>query len=531
MSVIKNDVGRPSNKTIKIRRILKGIAIVPVVALLFFAYYKVNDKKTTNTVIEPSKKLSKYRMENNSLSDFDLFFLKAENNDKNSVYSPLSIKQSLALIKEGANGQTKTQINDVIGDYKFTKYENSKNISLKNVMFVKNSYKNNINQDYASLVKDKYNSDVIYDEFASASNINSWVSDNTLNLINNLFKDSDLNGKDFVIANALAIDMDWVNKIQKEKEQYYVKYNHEKFDDYIPPLSGSGFSKLKFNNSSKNYNSVQLAAAINRYDIVKELGEDNIRKTVGDKYEEWLNSEDSKDCIQYQKDDYPSDVNKYLDKYIKDLNSNYEKLDNSTDFLMYDDSNVKAFAKDLKEYNGVTLQYIGIMPKQEALNNYIKELNSKKLNDVISSLKEIKLDNFESGKITKINANIPLFDFDYELDLKNDLNKIGITNIFDSNKSDLSKFTKAKGAYIDSVTHKANISFSNDGIKASAITAYGGLGDAWDCFDYLYDVPVNEIDLTFDKPYIFIIRNKNSGEVWFVGSVYEPSLYTESFGY
>ena len=52
MGVIKNDVGRPSNKTIKIRRILKGIAIVPVVALLFFAYYKVNDKKTTNTVIE-----------------------------------------------------------------------------------------------------------------------------------------------------------------------------------------------------------------------------------------------------------------------------------------------------------------------------------------------------------------------------------------------------------------------------------------------------------------------------------------------
>ncbi len=89
----------------------------------------------------------------------------------------------------------------------------------------------------------------------------------------------------------------------------------------------------------------------------------------------------------------------------------------------------------------------------------------------------------------------------------------------------------SSGEFISKAIHKANIDFSNDGIKASAITAYGGLGDAWDCFDYLYDVPVNEIDLTFDKPYIFIIRNKNSGEVWFVGSVYEPSLYTESFGY
>ena len=41
-------------------------------------------------------------------------------------------------------------------------------------------------------------------------------------------------------------------------------------------------------------------------------------------------------------------------------------------------------------------------------------------------------------------------------------------------------------------------------------------------FDYLYDVPVEKIDLTFDKPYMFIIRNKETGEVWFAGTVYEP---------
>ena len=38
----------------------------------------------------------------------------------------------------------------------------------------------------------------------------------------------------------------------------------------------------------------------------------------------------------------------------------------------------------------------------------------------------------------------------------------------------------------------------------------------------MYDVPVEEIDLTFDKPYMFIIRDKESGEVWFAGTVYEP---------
>ena len=55
----------------------------------------------------------------------------------------------------------------------------------------------------------------------------------------------------------------------------------------------------------------------------------------------------------------------------------------------------------------------------------------------------------------------------------------------------------------------------------------GGLGDAFCGFDYKYEVPVEVIDLTFDKPYIFLIRDKKTGEIWFSGSVYEPTEYQE----
>ena len=41
--------------------------------------------------------------------------------------------------------------------------------------------------------------------------------------------------------------------------------------------------------------------------------------------------------------------------------------------------------------------------------------------------------------------------------------------------------------------------------------------------EYSFDVPVKKIDITFDKPYIYIIRDKDSGEVWFTGTVYEPT--------
>ena len=54
----------------------------------------------------------------------------------------------------------------------------------------------------------------------------------------------------------------------------------------------------------------------------------------------------------------------------------------------------------------------------------------------------------------------------------------------------------------------------------------GGAGAAG-AWDYLFEVPFEEIDLTFDKPYMFVIRNKDTGEVWFAGTVYNPLLWNE----
>lgn len=78
---------------------------------------------------------------------------------------------------------------------------------------------------------------------------------------------------------------------------------------------------------------------------------------------------------------------------------------------------------------------------------------------------------------------------------------------------------------LNTATHKASIEFSNEGIKAAAVTEMGGEGDDGNYFEYLYDVPVEKIDLTFDKPYLFLIRDIDSNEVWFTGTVYKPNEY------
>ena len=114
------------------------------------------------------------------------------------------------------------------------------------------------------------------------------------------------------------------------------------------------------------------------------------------------------------------------------------------------------------------------------------------------------------------------------MDLINNLKRFGITDIFDESKADLSNLTSSK-AVISKATHKANIEFSNVGIKAAAATAVGGAGATGCWYDYIYDVPVEKIDLTFDKPYLFLIRDKESGEVWFTGTVYEPLEWYEPY--
>ena len=201
-------------------------------------------------------------------------------------------------------------------------------------------------------------------------------------------------------------------------------------------------------------------------------------------------------------------------------------MSSSTDFLFCDAEDVKVFAKDLKTYDGVTLQYVGIMPKSVDLKAYVDAVDAAALDKVINGLKPIELSSFEDGYLTVVQGYIPMFKFDYELSLMDDLKAIGITDVFDADKADLSGLSSAR-TYIGSAVHKATIDFSNDGIKASAATALGGMGDGGGGFEYYWEVPVKLIDLTFDRPFMYIIRDKDTGEVWFAGTVYQPSAPIE----
>lgn len=500
------------------------IILILIIGITIF-FVTSNDKKHSVEINQEVKK-SAYWISGNSLEAFDLYFLQLENGKQNKIYSPLSIKYALQMLQEGAVGESKDQISSVIGNYEAKKYINSKNMSFANSIFIKDTYKKFINDNYVNTLINKYNAEVKIDSFATPDVVNSWINEKTLGLINNLV--DDISREDLLLINALAIDMEWEQKfLLRPGFGICARYEHEKFNWW-------GDREL-VSNSFKDVDEVvsgmEIIASFNNYDIINALGEENIRQTVKSAFEKHL-QENSWDNISNYLHDIDTTgltndelMEKYLDKYIEEINSNYKREDKTTDFSFYVDDSVKVFAKDLKEYDGTTLQYIGIMPINEDLDIYISNSNVNDINNIINNLKELKLENFKDGVVTKITGFIPKFKFEYELDLMEDLKKLGIINVFDMGKANLKNISSIDNLYINKAIHKANVEFTQEGIKASAATVIGGLGSARG-FDYLFDVPVEEIDLTFDKPYMFIIRDKNSGEVWFIGTTYEPLLYS-----
>lgn len=160
-------------------------------------------------VIQQSEEEIKNKIDGNELCDFDLSFLKEKNNNKNKVYSPLSIKIALKMLEEGAEGESKEQISKYIKDYNPTKYIANSNMAFANAIFVRDTYK--IKDKYITKLEDEYNAEAISDSFSNADNINKWVSKNTLKLINNLLDDIDAD-TNFILINALGIDMEWKDK-------------------------------------------------------------------------------------------------------------------------------------------------------------------------------------------------------------------------------------------------------------------------------------------------------------------------------
>jgi len=92
------------------------ILIIAICTGIFFGYKEFFKDSNEKVKVKKDKKKveTSYRMSGNSIEDFDLYFLKLENEKVNKIYSPLSIKYALAMLNEGTAGDSKLQISSII---------------------------------------------------------------------------------------------------------------------------------------------------------------------------------------------------------------------------------------------------------------------------------------------------------------------------------------------------------------------------------------------------------------------------------
>lgn len=415
----------------------KLIVLIIIIILVIIAAIMSINMKQKNTENSNNNKII---YENNN---FNLNLIKKVNLDNygNYLISPYSIEIALNMLKEGAEGNTLKELENVIGSRNINDITIKDHVSVANAGFIKNEYKKYVKKEYYKILKDKYNSEILYDDFKTPKVINDWVNEKT----NGMIKDILDNMNDYFvlgIANALAIDVEWDS-----------------------PFDCSKTISQKFTKEDGSSFNTEMMHASFKYEGTKYLKNDNATGII----------------IPYKK--YNSETGK----------------------------------EDIE--NGNNLEFIAILPN-DSVSNYINNLTSEELDNLLLSAEE------SSDKLT-INLSLPRFKYDYKLDNFMDiLKEMGIKGIFDSEKADLTKIIERNettgNIFVGEVIHKTHIDLNEKGTKAAAVTYAGIFSNG------AMSEEKRKVNIIFNKPFIYMIRDSKTRELLFFGTVYEPNQWNGS---
>lgn len=153
------------------------------------------------------------------------------------------------------------------------------------------------------------------------------------------------------------------------------------------------------------------------------------------------------------------------------------------------------------EYKGDDLSMIVILPKKGQFDRVEQSLS---------------LDSFDDWKEEmsrqEVEIYLPRFKFEMRSLLKPYLQELGIVDAFEPNTADFAGIDGSRNLFINSVIHKAFVEVNEEGTEAAAaIGVTVGI------------TSIPEINVfRADRPFIFFIQQKESGNILFIGRVSNP---------
>uniref|UniRef100_A0A8C9DUQ6 Serpin family B member 1 n=1 Tax=Prolemur simus TaxID=1328070 RepID=A0A8C9DUQ6_PROSS len=114
--------------------------------------------------------------------------------------------------------------------------------------------------------------------------------------------------------------------------------------------------------------------------------------------------------------------------------------------------------------------------------------------------------------IIEVNVGLPRFKLEDSYILNSDLARLGVQDLFNSSKADLSGISGARDIFISKIIHKSFVEVNEEGTEAAAATA--GVAT--------FAMLMPEENFVADHPFIFFVRHNPSSTVLFLGRFSSP---------
>ena len=185
----------------------------------------------------------------------------------------------------------------------------------------------------------------------------------------------------------------------------------------------------------------------------------------------------------------------------------FRRLDGSSVDVPMMHGTIDARYAEGKGWQAVELPYVGrqlammvVLP--DDLAAFEAALDGASLERIVAALEN-----------ERVALALPRFGTESKITLNDALGAMGMPLAFDPDRADFSGITPVDDLYISSVIHQANLDVDEAGTEAAAATAvvFG-----------IVSMPPEPIPLAVDRPFLFALRDLETGAILFLGRVVEP---------
>lgn len=368
------------------------------------------------------------------INDFSFRILEELQEGKNIFISPYSISMGFSMLVNGAQGETKEQIENVFGipdletwnriasEYMEKSWGKDTFVKNANAIWVSDTMElaENAEKDYFSVVSEFYQAKQHYQDLttdATREEINSWVKEHTGGMIEKILEENLDEDDRMALFNAIYFEGKWME-----------------------PFFGEDTKEIPFYGKKDTKNVDMMYLYDKKFSYTEKNG-------------------------------------------LRGIEVPYKDSSVVMDLVMPSDPD-----KDIMEVWGNL--------KEEEKQEFLKVLSEEPLTEI--------------GTL-----GIPKFESEYTAaeELKEALENMGMPLAFALVGADFGKI--GKDLSVGGVVHKAKVSVEENGTKAAAVTEIVMYGNC--------ALPLEEetIDFIANRPFLYVIRDKESDVILFVGLMYE----------